>query len=358
LADVPLLGDGLALMTRQATRGLLEIAAVGQRWDPGAFCVVRPSWTTIVVYYGLLLVGDRSARSRIPRVLGRVGALLSLLWLHGGPPPPPGIGRPEIVMLDVGQGLSVAVRGPRGDQLIVDAGGSADPRFDPGERVVLPYLVEQGGRRVEAVILTHDHVDHVGGASAVLREIEVGQLWIGPGAQRSRRFSSLVRLARKRGAAVVLAEAGLTDIVAGVPVRVVAPTRDPAHGAANDRSMVVLVGEPPRRLLVTGDLEERGEQALLASGAPLASEALVVAHHGSRSGTSEAFLLTVRPHWALISVGRRNPFGHPHRELLERLAHAGADVLRTDQMGNVQLRPGRNGWWPMVAATRCTAERE
>jgi competence protein ComEC len=358
VSDVPLLGAALGGLADITARGLLEVAAWAAAWESGAFCVVRPSGWVAVVYYGLLVLGGRASAGPVVRPLRRGALLLVVLWLHAGAAPPPGKGRAEVDLLDVGQGLSVAVRGPRGRLVLVDAGGSFETRFDPGERIVLPHLVERGGRRLDALVLTHDHLDHVGGARALLREIEVGELWVGPGAHRSERMAALVRLAHDRGTAVVLAEAGTRGLVGAVRLRVLAPTRDSGRAADNDASVVVLLGEPPGRLLVTGDIEDEGERVLLASGAPLRAEALVVAHHGSRDGTSDPFLRQVRPRWALISVGRRNPFGHPHDELLERLARRGVRVLRTDQLGSVRMRAERDGWRTLVPLNRRRAGPE
>ena len=185
----------------------------------------------------------------------------------------------------------------------------------------------------------------------MLRELEVGELWLAPGIRRSARMTALAELARERGTAVALARAGVVADLDGIPLRILAPARgSAAHG--NDRSVVVLVGSAPSRLLVPGDLEDPGEEALLASGLALRAEALVLTHHGSRHGSSLRFLRRVGPDWALVSAGRRNPFGHPHREVLERLELLGVPLLRTDELGSLRLRSVSEGWQPIGAATR------
>jgi beta-lactamase superfamily II metal-dependent hydrolase len=250
-------------------------------------------------------------------------------------------------MLDVGQGLAIVVGGPAGGAFLIDAGGSPDPRYDPGERVVLPFLVGRSGRYLDALVITHDHFDHIGGAFAILRELDVGAVWIGSGTRQSRRLSALADLARLQGTAVVLAERGRSAILGGVRVRVLAPRRSSEPEETNDGSVVLMIGEAPSRLLVPGDLERPGEASLLRSSVALRAEALVVAHHGSRSGTASRFLNRVHPRWALISAGRSNPFGHPHPEVLDRLATAGARVRRTDLVGTVEIRSGPTGWVPV-----------
>jgi competence protein ComEC len=230
--------------------------------------------------------------------------------------------------------------------LLVDAGGRRRAGFDPGERVVVPHLLARGGRRVEALILTHGHVDHAGGAFALLRDLEVGELWVGPGYHRSRRLLALVETARERGTALVLAEAGVRTQIAELPLRVVAPSREAAAYAENDASVVVILGRAPRRLLVPGDLEREGELALARSAGDLRSELLVVSHHGSRHGSTQAFLARVQPRWALVSAGRRNAFGHPHGEVVRRFRSMGVPLLRTDVLGPVKMRGSATGWIP------------
>jgi competence protein ComEC len=357
-ADVPVLGRALGSVTGAAARSLLGVASAAAAWEPGAFCVVRPSAGMVVTYFAVLVFYSTGSGTRVARSAAVPALALLAVLIHLGLPVPAGNGRAEIDLLDVGQGQAVAVRGPGGALLLVDTGGSHEPRFDPGESIVLPHLVERGGGWLAAIILTHGHVDHVGGAFAVLREIEVGQLWVGPGAHRDPRLSALMRLAHERGTAVVLAEAGSSDVVGGLRVQTLAPSRGIAHDAGNEASVVVVVGEPPSRLLVPGDLEGAGEQALIASEASLRAEALVVAHHGSRYGTSRAFLARIRPQWALISAGRRNPFGHPHAEVLERLELHGVPVLRTDELGSLRLVADQDGWRPVVPVSRCISAPE
>jgi competence protein ComEC len=351
------LGFAAGRMARLAGGALLTLSRAAAAWDAGAFPVPHPSAALVTGYFATLLAWlVLRGRGREGASLTLCGSLLAALvvWLHLGPPPQPGTGRREAALLDVGQGLAVALRGPDGRTVLVDAGGSADPRFDPGERTVVPFLRATSGRRVEAVVVTHDHVDHIGGAFAVIRDLEVGELWLGPGTPHSPRQAALAALARTRGTAIVLAERGRVLRAAGFPARILAPGRDGAPAERNDRSVVLLAGTAPSRLLIPGDLEVSGEAALLREPDDLEAEALVVTHHGSRHGTAEEFLQRVRPRWALISAGWANPFGHPHPETLERLRRAGIAMLRTDRLGCVSLQAAHGGW---SAVTPCRWER-
>jgi len=342
---VPAVGavfDGITLVS---ARALMAVASVAGEWDSGAFPVGAPSVGMIGAYFSLLLV-SRLGRFRRQRVVSALLVSLiglMLIRLHVGPPPAPRRDRLHVSMIDVGQGLAVAVQGRYGS-LLVDTGGHFSLRYDPGERIVVPFLVNRGTRRLDALLITHDHLDHVGGAAAVLRDLEVGELWLGPGAGRSSRFSDLAAGAVERGVAVVLAEAGRSGQPGGIPVRVLAPPRTGGSASINDRSLVLLIGSAPTRLLVPGDLEGGGEAELLASRAPVRAEALVVGHHGSRGGSTEPFLDRVRPRYGLVSCGRGNPFGHPHREVTERFGRRGVPLFRTDRLGLVELVDVGHGW--------------
>lgn len=352
LFPVPLLCDLTAWLARHTVHALLGVGALAADWDRGAFCVATPPALLLGAYYALLAVtaicGRRCGPS-VCRATTRGLLSLALAWFHLGPPPGTGEGRLVAAVIDVGQGLAVTLQGPYGTPVLVDAGGSADRRFDPGERIVVPYLVDTSGPRLAALIVTHDHVDHIGGAFAVLRELEVGELWLGAGSRHSARSTALAELARERGTAVVLAEAGMVGDLDGIPLRILAPDRGSAtHG--NDRSVVVLAGSEPSRLLVPGDLENPGEEALLASETALRAEALVLTHHGSRHGSSLQFLRRVGPDWALVSAGRGNPFGHPHPDVVERLEFLGVPLLRTDELGSIRLRSVSDGWLPLATS--------
>lgn len=340
-----------------AVSGLLQVADAAAAFDGGAFPTPRPAGAVLSAYYATWLataaLGQRSPC--VARRLARALLLFLLLWIHLGPPPARPAGRAQLALIDVGQGLAVALRDPRGATMLVDAGGSADRRYDPGERTVLPHLATWSGRHLHALVLTHDHLDHVGGAFALLRELDVDELWLPPGSRRSSRMAALSDLARRRGTALVLAERGFESTLGDLPVRVLAPARSDRPGGANDRSIVLRVGAKPARVLIPGDLEASGERELLSSGEPLRSELLVVAHHGSRRGTAAAFLERVHPDVALVSCGRGNPFGHPHPELVDRVRRAGVRLLRTDRLGTFTLEATPRGW--RAAATRSRSER-
>jgi competence protein ComEC len=343
---LPLLGELFARGAGTCAGGLLRVAALAASLDHASWRVSAPAPAMLAVYYGLL-VATATPLTRRPKLRGWMwsGVALAAIWIHAGPPPPRPSGELVVHVLDVGQGQAVVMRAPDGGTLLADAGGGPNPKFDPGERVVLPFLDTIGARRIDLLVLSHGDLDHAGGAAAILRELEVGELWLGPGSHERSRLSALAALAVKRGTAVVLARRGVSAVRSGLRLRIVAPESvAPPGSSPNDRSVVLLAGRAPARILIPGDLEAAGERRLLRSGASLEAEALVLAHHGAANGTGNALLARVRPIHAVASCGFGNRFGHPGAATVERLRAGGVRLWRTDLDGSVRLEAVADGW--------------
>jgi len=349
---LPAVSEFAGWVATSASQGLLVVARQATDIEVGSFVVARPAGAIGVVYYLLLvLTGEWTLIRQWSGALGahRVRSVARsvfaavLLWLHLGPPPPTS-STPAFSLIDVGQGQAMLMHSPHGGLYLADAGGSFNPRFDPGEQIVVPLIVDGGGRRLEAIFISHEHLDHAGGAFAVLRDLEVGALWLGVGSHRSRLMQELAALAREQGTAIVLAERGGRVDDARLPIDILGPPRRSVCTTVHDRSVSLSVGSAPHRVLIPGDLETCGEQELLTSPVPLGSEVLVVSHHGSQEGTTDAFLDLVRPAHALISAGRGNPFGHPDADVIARLKGQDITVWRTDRDGMVRLLLEGDRW--------------
>jgi competence protein ComEC len=241
---------------------------------------------------------------------------------------------------------------PDGATWLVDA-GPADPFGDAGRRWVLPYLRRHGVRRLERLVTTHPDLDHVGGATSVIRGIGVttwssagpiddGPAWLdliaaeGPaGVPRAERLLAGARLTQGGAAIDVLHP----------PASWVAADPYAARLTPNEASIVLLVRWRECRALLTGDLGRPGEDALVrALGDSLQSDLLHAGHHGSRHSSSGAFLSRVRPRHVVVSAGSGNRHGHPHADALERIARVGAVIWRTDRQGAVTARCEPRGW--------------
>jgi competence protein ComEC len=308
-------------------RGVVAAAAA----VPGAVIhLPAPGAGAIVAYVAALALGwlawhRRGTHRRLARRLAAVaGALviasaLSTLW----PALRPADGRLRVTVLDVGQGDAIVVEGPDGRTVLVDAGAGGPYRLDAGERVVAPFLWNRGVLRLQAVVLTHADIDHAGGIHAVRERFTVREAWDGSGRPLG------------LGGALIMPLATAGD-------------------SRNDSARVLRVDFGLASLLLASDLEAAGEQALVLSGAPLGATGLKVAHHGSRTSSTPALLDAVRPSLAIVSVGARNPYGHPDPGVLARLAASGAHVYRTDLDGAVLLETDGHTLTATRWATRAT----
>ncbi|WP_100372225.1 DNA internalization-related competence protein ComEC/Rec2 [Bacillus sp. FJAT-45037] len=251
-----------------------------------------------------------------------------------------------VTMLDVGQGDSFVIELPRRRAVyVIDTGGTIrfqqeewrqrETSYDVGRDVVLHYLNAKGIRRVDALILSHGHYDHIGGAKELVGGITINNVLYGIGDVEGEFERELLTGLAAHGAAIEFVEAGITWREGDSQFAVLSPFG--TEQELNDRSIVLYAEIEGVRFLFTGDLEEGGEERLVREYPQLSIDVLKVSHHGSRTSTTESFLTHVKPKLALISAGRNNRFNHPHEEVTERLDEHEIPVLRTDQHGAVQL---------------------
>ncbi len=284
---------------------------------------------------GLLLRGRRAH--------GLAAIAAGHVALAFGPLAPRADGRLRLTVVDVGQGDALLLRSPSGRAIVVDAGGSRDTRFDPGERRVAPVLWREGVRRLDRLVVSHAHPDHAGGAPFLLRAFRVDSSWEGPAVPRDPSWQRLDaalgtagvrRLAVARGARIDWDGASLS--VLGP-----APPPGPARRVRNEDSLVIDVRFGEVHLLLTGDVTAEAERSL----EPPRALVVKVPHHGSRTSSSPLLIEAARPRVAIVSAGARNPFGHPHPEVLARYGRAGALVLQTGRDGNIEVATDGRAVW-------------
>jgi len=284
-------------------------------------------------------------------------ALGALAVMVGEPVLPRRSGVAELHMIDVGQGDALALRTSRGRWVVVDAGRSWSTG-DAGRSVVVPYIAHRGGR-VALFALSHPHADHVGGAASLFGALHPA-LFLDPGyVGTSPPYLAALAEARSDAIPWRRVHPGDSLVVDDAVITTLAPDSAWAAGLtdANLASTVLLVRVGHIRVLLTGDAEAPEEAWLLARWPNgLRADVLKVAHHGSNTSTTEAFLAAVHPRIALVSVGAHNMYGHPDPEVLERLSAAGVPALRTDLMGTIVLRTdgtrleveARGERWPLI----------
>jgi competence protein ComEC len=254
-------------------------------------------------------------------------------------------GATRISVLDVGQGDAILVEGGRGGRMLVDGGPDPDRLLIELDRRLPPW-----DRRIDILVLTHPHEDHVAGMPLLLERYKVGRIYEtgmrGPGPG----YAAFARELAAPGAPPrALLETGARIALDDIRLRVLWPDpgrvpREPpdAGRGINDVSVVLLGEVDGRRFLLTGDVEDDVDPILAARGLPPV-DILKVAHHGSATASTPAFLDEVRPRIAIVSAGAGNPYGHPARSTIDRLAGTGARVLRTDTDGSVQVTISPDG---------------
>lgn len=319
---------------------LLSLTAFLNGWDP--FRPVRHRR------------GARAAR-RFLLILSAVlfAILFGLIALHPFSAPAPD-GRLTVDFLDVGQGDAALITFPNGETMLVDGGGRIDhaarngserEMFEPdrpgiGERVVSEFLWEKGYDRIDHVLATHADADHLKGLIDVLENFRVGTAMYGREAYEVKDFQRFIEITRRKGVRPVRLRRGDSFGVGGVRIDVLNPPaggEEPEDGSSNDDSLVLRIVYGGRSFLFTGDIEKGTERELLETYGRLEADVVKVPHHGSRTSSTSGFVAAVGAEYAVIPVGRRSRFFHPHEEVVERWRRAGARVLTTGERGTVTV---------------------
>jgi competence protein ComEC len=244
-------------------------------------------------------------------------------------------------MFDVGQGDALLVQAPNGAARLIDTGGAGfdGTAFDIGGRVLAPALWARGILRLDALAITHADPDHLGGALAVVRDFAPDELWEGIAMPSHGPSQALARAALASRAAIVRQQAGRVHRVDGLEIRVLHPPPPDWERARvrNDDSIVLEVRYGDVAMLLTGDISTDVERVVAPLLSPAPIRILKVAHHGSRTSTSQTLVDAWKPQIALISCGRGNRFGHPAPDVVQRLEAAGVRIYRTDRDGQISL---------------------
>jgi competence protein ComEC len=350
----PGLAKATAWLTGLCATWLLESVRYFSDWNWSNYRIPNPPLWLLMLFLlllGVFAVASVARRTRAQIALAGVLALLIVLCATHPFAPQLAAEALEVTVLDVGQGDSIFVAFPGGHTMLVDGGGAPGARsiggvrtgIDIGETVVSDFLWSRGLKRLDVVALSHAHQDHLEGLRAVLANFRVGELWVGRDVALDR-FRSLLALAESRGTRILRRHRGQTFQLGAANGRILWP-KDSSQTAvsSNNDSLVMRIDFAEQTILLPGDIETSVEEEIVGSGEPLRANFLKVPHHGSRTSASAALLAAVKPQVAVMSFGGANPFGHPHRELLERLAATRAVLLRTDRDGAVTALAGRNG---------------
>ncbi|MFU8896354.1 MAG: DNA internalization-related competence protein ComEC/Rec2 [Gammaproteobacteria bacterium] len=321
----PWLGGWLLMFAAKATELALLAIQMVAGWPMAARNMAAPGT------FALACAGAGAAWCLLPRPApGRLLAplLFAPLLLTG--PPPLATGAFELRVFDIGHGLAVLVRTEQ-HVLLYDA-GPAWPGGDAAAWTVLPAMRALGLRRLDALVISHGHADHMGGARSVLAAFPGTPRWNGFGAEQERGHPC---------------RAGQSWAWDGVRFSILHPPEG-FVGGANEGSCVLLIEGPGGRVLLTGDIETRGERALLTARGRLPVDLVVAPHHGSRTSSAPPLVAATQPAWVVFSTNWRNRWGFPAEAVVARWRRAGALPLSTERHGEIVVRFDRTGPRPPV----------
>lgn len=233
----------------------------------------------------------------------------------------------KVHFIDVGQG----------DSTLIESGGEF-ALIDAGEKeygnTVLDYIKSRGAKRLKYVIATHPHTDHIGGLTKMLDGVGVDHFITVETDQQTSTWLKVLKAVDRHDIDYIDAKPGARYTVGESTLTILAPLSDGYEGY-NDYSVVTKVQCGKLRFLLTGDAEKQSEKEMMNAGEDLRADVLKCGHHGSSSSSTAAFLKAVRPAYAIISCGKNNDYGHPHKETLKKLKMMGCTVLRTDILGTI-----------------------
>lgn len=231
--------------------------------------------------------------------------------------------------IDVGQADSILIQIPNGKNVLIDAGNNGD------SSAITSYLKKQGVSKLDIVIATHPHEDHIGSMDAIINTFDIGQIIMPKKDSTTDTYKALITAIQNKGLKITEAKAGLQlELGSEVSALLMAPN-SAGYDDVNNFSAVLKLSYGSNTFLFEGDAQEPSETEMINAGFNLKADVLKVGHHGSNTSSSTAFLAKVQPKYAVISVGKDNSYGHPSSATLSNLLKAGAEVFRTDESGTI-----------------------
>ncbi len=235
------------------------------------------------------------------------------------------VGDMKVHYIDVGQGDSELIQ-VNGKNILIDAGCN--------DNKALNYLKSIGVSRLDYVLATHPHEDHIGGMTSIINNFEIGEFYAPKVTHTTRTFENMVKALQNKGLKITAPNVGETLTIGNATLQFLAPN-SATYQDMNNYSIVCKLKYGNTSYLFTGDAESLSEGEILAKQLDISANVLKLGHHGSHSSTSQAFLDKVNPRYAIVSCGKDNDYGHPHQETTDKLNKKGIEMLRTDVSGTI-----------------------
>lgn len=235
--------------------------------------------------------------------------------------------------IDVGQGDSEFIEFPDGKTMLIDAG------TDKYGETVVDYVKNLGYSKIDYLVGTHPHADHIGGMADVVNAFEIGNIYMPKVGTNTKTFENLLDTIQSKDMIINTAKAGMNIVSSDendYSADILAPIKD-EYDDLNNYSVVIKITYGDSKFLYMGDAEEEIEDELIGSGADVKADVIKIGHHGSNTSSSSDFVKSVGADYAVFSVGKDNDYGHPHSQTVKRWKNIGAEIYRTDEQGTIVI---------------------
>lgn len=250
--------------------------------------------------------------------------------------------------MDVGQGDCTFIVTPKNKTILIDGGGSTGSDFDVGESTLLPYILDRGYKKIDLMFISHFDQDHIGGLFTILKELKVNRVCISKQEENSQNYKKFLEIVEEKDIPVSIVKIGdKIKIEKSLYFDILWPKEEQIEeNKINNNAIVMKLNYNNFSCLFTGDIEKVAEDKIVnlyKDKSVLESDILKVAHHGSKTSTTEEFLKLVNPKICLVGVGKNNLFGHPSSEVIERLEKSNVKIYRTDINGEINIIIDKRG---------------
>lgn len=240
-------------------------------------------------------------------------------------------GKMTVHYIDVGQGDSIFIELPNDTTMLIDAGESSK------KKVVEEYIKNERYSKIDYLVGTHPHTDHIGGLSYIIENFEIGKIYMPNAKSTSKTFENLLEVISSKGLKIKTAKAGVNILDEdNLKIDIIAPNSS-SYSGLNDYSAVIKITYGEKEFLFMGDAEETSEKEILDKDFDISVDVVKVGHHGSSTSSIQKLVDKVNASYAVISVGADNKYDHPYKETVERWQKSGATVYRTDKNGTIVI---------------------